>query len=305
MDEFERLSHTECEWQISCRFHPQVPPEGLYGQGAERDAITERWFLTRLWTASRGSNMITDRVETFSDLEVSDLMALDSAVTEQGLADFISKITQRLGLRNAIYHCPTFPGRTITDPFLVLTYDEEWVDHYKKSDYVSIDPVFNVGARSVLPVDWSTLEKKDRKVVKLFNEAHDAGVGRQGLTVPIRGPENGLWALFSVTSEDTDREWRSRLRGLTREVLLLAHFIHQKAYELYGEGETFDLNAITRREREALNWTAEGKTVFDIAALMKISPETVKAHLDSARHKLGALNRVHAVTKAIRAGLVR
>jgi DNA-binding CsgD family transcriptional regulator len=38
---------------------------------------------------------------------------------------------------------------------------------------------------------------------------------------------------------------------------------------------------------------------------MRISAETVKAHLDSARYKLQALNRVHAVTKAIRAGLIR
>ncbi|MFZ0209721.1 MAG: LuxR C-terminal-related transcriptional regulator [Roseiarcus sp.] len=34
---------------------------------------------------------------------------------------------------------------------------------------------------------------------------------------------------------------------------------------------------------EALSWPAEGKTVTDIAVLMKISPEAVKAHLDSAR----------------------
>ena len=38
---------------------------------------------------------------------------------------------------------------------------------------------------------------------------------------------------------------------------------------------------------------------------MKISSETVKAHLDSARYKLGALNRGHAVAKAIRHGLIR
>jgi DNA-binding NarL/FixJ family response regulator len=40
---------------------------------------------------------------------------------------------------------------------------------------------------------------------------------------------------------------------------------------------------ITRRECEAPSWPAEGKTVADIAVLMKISPETATAHLDSAR----------------------
>jgi LuxR family transcriptional regulator, quorum-sensing system regulator SinR len=74
---------------------------------------------------------------------------------------------------------------------------------------------------------------------------------------------------------------------------------------MHVKDEVIDLNTITRREIEALSWSAEGKTIEDIAVLMKIAQETVKAHLDSARHKLGALNRIHAVAKAIRAGLIR
>jgi LuxR family transcriptional regulator, quorum-sensing system regulator SinR len=240
-----------------------------------------------------------------AEIDLMDLIALDTEPTLQGLNDFVFKVTEQFGLCNSVYHCPTFPGRTIDDPFLVLTYNADWVDHYKKSGYVNIDPVFNVGARSLLPIDWSTLEISDRRVVKLFHEADDAGVGKQGLTIPVRGPQNGLWALFSITTNDSASEWRSRRRTLTSNLVLLAHFIHQKAYDLHCRSEQVDLNSITRRECEALAWTAEGKTVADIAVLMTISPETVKAHLDSARHKLGALNRIHAVTKAIRAGLVR
>ncbi len=49
---------------------------------------------------------------------------------------------------------------------------------------------------------------------------------------------------------------------------------------------------------------AHGAKPIEVAALMHISQETVKAHLDSARDKLHALNRVHAVAKALRAGLI-
>jgi len=239
-----------------------------------------------------------------SQIDVRDLMRLDEAPTYDDLVAFIRKTVESYGLRNAVYHSPSFPGRTIEDPFLALTYDAAWVEHYKKSNYVSVDPVFNVGARSVTPIDWATLERNDRKVVKLFGEAQDAGVGHQGLTFPVRGPENGLWALFSVTADDSDRDWRQRRRSLVADLLLVAHYVHQKAYDLHKSGEVLDLNCITRRETEALAWTAEGKTVVDIATLMKISPETVKAHLDSARYKLGALSRVHAVAKAIRFGII-
>lgn len=240
-----------------------------------------------------------------SRVDPRELAQLDRETTYDDLVHFIHGVVERHGLRNAVYHCPSFPGRTLDDPFLALTYDAEWVAHYRKANYVQVDPVFNVGARSVLPIDWATLDRSDRKVVKLFNEAKDAGVGVQGLTIPIRGPENGLWALFSVTADDSPAEWSRRRRQIVADLVLTAHFIHQKAHRLHQAVETLDLNAVTRRETEALAWTAEGKTVADIAALMHISAETVKAHLDSARFKLGALNRVHAVAKAIRSGIVR
>jgi DNA-binding CsgD family transcriptional regulator len=90
-----------------------------------------------------------------------------------------------------------------------------------------------------------------------------------------------------------------------RDLVHVAHYVHQRAYELHAEDAPIDLNTITKRELETLEWSAEGKSIADIAILMRISSETVKAHLDSARFKLQALNRVHAVSKAIRAGLIR
>jgi DNA-binding CsgD family transcriptional regulator len=139
----------------------------------------------------------------------------------------------------------------------------------------------------------------------LFGEAKEAGVGEQGLTIPVRGPANGLWALFSVTSHETDSNWSGRRFELTKDLVHIAHYVHQRAYSLHAQEDELDLNTITKREIEALEWSAEGKSLADISILMRISVETVKAHLDSARFKLHALNRVHAVTKAIRAGLIR
>lgn len=236
---------------------------------------------------------------------VHDLLQFEHEPTVDDFTAAIRKILGVYGLRNAVYYCPTFGGRALTDPFIALTYDQDWVAHYFRSNYLSVDPVVTVGARSLLPVDWSTFDLSERKVVRMFNEAREAGVGAQGLTIPIRGPENGTWALFSVTCNDTDVEWRRRRREIVADLVLVAYFLHQKAFELHNPGEIIDLNAITRRETEALSWTAEGKSVADIGALMKISTETVKAHLDSARFKLGALNRVHAVAKAIRHGIIR
>ena len=245
-----------------------------------------------------------DGILGLASLNIHDLLRFENKPSLDDFTEVVRNILDAYGLCNAVYYCPTFRSRPFDDPFLVVTYQQEWVSHYIRSNYAAVDPVVSAGARSLLPVDWSRLDRSNRKVVKMFNESREAGVGGQGLTIPIRGAENGMWALFSVTANDSDTEWARHRRQIVADLVLIGHFVHQKAFDLHSSGEVIDLNAITRRETEALSWTAEGKNVADIAALMRISAETVKAHLDSARFKLGALNRVHAVAKAIRNGLI-
>lgn len=238
-------------------------------------------------------------------VDIVRLLELEENLTEVTLESFIERIKQRFNLQHISYLCPSFPGQSVTNPFQLLTYSENWIEHYKANNYAIVDPVIKMGSRSLLPIDWTKLPRTSSKVKKFFGEAAEFGVGRQGLTVPVRGPTNGQWALFSVTSNDSDQAWQARHYELLRDIVNVAYYVHQCAYEMYVKGEVIDLNTITRREREALSWSAEGKALEDIGVLMAISPETVKAHLDAARHKLGALNRIHAVAKAIRAGLIR
>jgi len=242
---------------------------------------------------------------SLDEVDLNRLLRLETDLSGKSLDEFIEAIRRRYDLTNIAYLCPSFRGCSLTAPFLAVTYTEDWVAHYKAEDYVFIDPAFTLGARSLLPVDWARLPRANKKVQRLFGEAKEAGVGQQGLTIPVRGPTNGLWALFVVTSDENDQAWAGRRYELMRDLVHVANYVHQRAYELHGEEAPVDLNAITKREIEALEWAAEGKTIEDTAILMRISAETVKAHLDSARYKLQALTRVHAVTKAIRAGLIR
>lgn len=238
-------------------------------------------------------------------IDLRRLLLLEADLSQASLEDFLQQLKAHYGLTNLVYHCPSFPGRTLTDPFLALTYSEEWVEHYKAQNYVAIDPVFNLGARAVTPIDWGRLPKVGKKTKRLFHESIDAGVGRQGVTIPVRGPGNGTWALFSATTDDNDLDWEKRRYFLIRDLVHVAHFVHQRAFDLNVVSPKLpDLNAITRREIEALRWSAEGKTTEDIGTILGVSVETAKAHLDAVRFKLQALNRVHAVAKAIRAGLI-
>ncbi len=62
--------------------------------------------------------------------------------------------------------------------------------------------------------------------------------------------------------------------------------------------------ALTARETECLRWTAEGKTAWEVGRILQISERTANWHLQAASHKLGCANKIQAVVKAIRIGLL-
>ena len=57
---------------------------------------------------------------------------------------------------------------------------------------------------------------------------------------------------------------------------------------------------MTERESEVLFWIANGKTNYDIAEILSMSPRTVNKHLEAIFRKLGVENRTAAAAIAIR-----
>ncbi|MEL7089988.1 MAG: helix-turn-helix transcriptional regulator, partial [Planctomycetota bacterium] len=55
---------------------------------------------------------------------------------------------------------------------------------------------------------------------------------------------------------------------------------------------------LTRRQREALEWVGDGKTMQDIAVLMGLTSATVEKHLRLAREALAVETTAQAVLKA-------
>jgi DNA-binding CsgD family transcriptional regulator len=62
--------------------------------------------------------------------------------------------------------------------------------------------------------------------------------------------------------------------------------------------------ALSRREIECLSWASAGKTSVEMSEILGLSEYTVNHYLNRATRKLDAVNRVQAVVKAIRAGLL-
>jgi DNA-binding NarL/FixJ family response regulator len=63
-------------------------------------------------------------------------------------------------------------------------------------------------------------------------------------------------------------------------------------------------DSLTQREIEVLRQVAKGNANKIIADQLSISEETVKAHMKSILSKLGASDRTHAVTIAVKRGII-
>ena len=63
-------------------------------------------------------------------------------------------------------------------------------------------------------------------------------------------------------------------------------------------------DALTEREMEVLREVAAGNANKMVGQVLSISEETVKAHMKSIMSKLGANDRTHAVTIAVKRGII-
>jgi DNA-binding CsgD family transcriptional regulator len=61
---------------------------------------------------------------------------------------------------------------------------------------------------------------------------------------------------------------------------------------------------LTVRERDVLERLAEGRATEEIAALLCVSPHTVRSRVKTLLRKLDARNREHAVAIALRDGAI-
>jgi len=86
--------------------------------------------------------------------------------------------------------------------------------------------------------------------------------------------------------------------------------IHARCFWLFssvsrlGAGRAAKAPVMSKRELECLKLTAKGLTSDAIAAALKISVHTANQYLTNCTQKLNAVNRMHAVAKAIKLGLI-
>ncbi|MCZ8108599.1 MAG: LuxR family transcriptional regulator [Burkholderiales bacterium] len=237
-----------------------------------------------------------------SNLDLLDRIDRAKSVTHlrMALVDFLPM----LDIQHAAYcGVPPLVENDTREWIVLVTYPDAWVRHYTQEDYFRIDPVVQAAMRQFMPIDWHDLSQSDPVSSKIFSEAASFGIGRQGLAFPIRGPR-GDFALFNVTSGCDDPAWEALKERRTGDWMTLGHYIHRRLLDIAGAKMSGGVARLSPRETETLQLTASGLTSDVVAERMGISERVVRAHLQTCRYKLNALNTTHAVARAVKLGVI-
>jgi DNA-binding CsgD family transcriptional regulator len=227
------------------------------------------------------------------------LDGLQQVRTLDELTRQIIDLRDDLDVEHLVYHSVNSTG----EQYAALTYSDDWVEEYLDQDYARIDPVVQGCYRRFVPVDWKDLDWSGKPQRDFLGEAISAGVGNQGVSVPIRGP-SGQFALFTVSHKATDKQWEAYTDENMRALILAAHFVNQKALEIERGTDLVDQKSLSPRESDTLRLLAMGYSRAQASDALTISEHTLRVYLESARFKLGAMNTTHAVARALSLGLI-
>jgi len=219
-------------------------------------------------------------------------------------------LMEPMGFNALIYDYTPVPfrpdGTMISPSLLCLRHaPEDMHELWCRRGYYLIDPAQQVAARSITPFIWCYRQDSDTVINRIMSEAHTPVVRYLhdtdmtcGVSVPIHMPR-GDYATVTAVRFHAERDFERAAQETVADFALLAHVFHAAAMPLYDEDALVCHAArVTARERQCLKLSAEGLTAKEIARRLDRSVATVVLHLNSAARRLGARNRVHAVTLA-------
>ncbi|MCR8548098.1 LuxR family transcriptional regulator [Salipiger sp. P9] len=227
------------------------------------------------------------------------LERLEQAERLEDLQAASEDLRNRYQVDHLVYHWVSANG----EQYGCGTYDPVWVQRYIDKGYLRVDPVIVGCYQRFHPVDWKRLDWSSKAARAFRKDAIAHGVGNQGYSIPIRGP-NGQFALFSISHNCDDDCWTEFTETNRRDLILVAHYFNQKALELEPGRTPEAAQPLSPREVEAMTLLAVGYSRAQVAETLNISEHTLRVYIESARFKLGAMNTTHAVARALSRGLI-
>jgi DNA-binding CsgD family transcriptional regulator len=177
-------------------------------------------------------------------------------------------------------------------------------DSYCDPQLQRLDPVMQHCKRHSLPIVWDQDTYAANGAHDLWEQQASFGY-RTGIAMALHMPEGRHFQL-GVDRDQPLPEDLGELQRLVADLQLFAVHAQEAALRLLLPVTLQpDRPALTPRELECLRWTMDGKTAWEVGAILGISERTAVLHVNNAMHKLGCVNKHQAVLKALRLGLIQ
>lgn len=229
--------------------------------------------------------------------------AVLQARNREEFRDEVIRFTQQLGFETVSAVTMIDHGRGRYELVTVDNTPSNYVEPYSDKGSGRRDPVLQHCKRQTVPIIWNQETYVANGVGDLWEQQAQFGY-RTGIAMALHLPE-GKHFLLGV---DRDRPLPSdpnELQRLVADLQLFAVHAQEAAMRLLVPPELQpERPALTPRELEVLRWTMDGKTAWEVGAVLGISERTAVLHINNAMHKLKCVNKHQAVLKALRLGLI-
>lgn len=228
--------------------------------------------------------------------KLTDIAAV--ARTEDVLKGALPSLVQELGFEGYAY-LYVEPVRM----HAVSNYAQEWQDRYFSECYRHVDPVVQTASSTMRAFTWSApapRECKSKKIRSFYSEAADFGV-QSGISIPVRTASRHMSMLTLASSKPS----LSLDKDIDQIAAVTAVAFLHATLEAQHIRPTACMNCqLTARQALCLKWSAEGKSMKDIAVLENLSFATVNFHLNNAREILNAASLAQATAMATKLELI-
>mgnify|MGYP000019862860 CR=1 FL=1 len=215
----------------------------------------------------------------------------------------VVRFTQRLGFELVSAITVIDHGLGKSEFIKVDNAPEAFNDTYSSPNMQRQDPVMQHCRRQTVPIIWNQDTYVANGAGDLWEQ--QAGFGyRTGIAMALHMPE-GRHFVLGVDRDQALPENVDELQRIVADLQLFAVHAQEAALRLLlPQAMQPERPALTPRELEALRWTMEGKTAWEVGAVLGITERTAVLHINNAMHKLGCASKHQAVLKALRLGLI-
>ncbi|HEM7792856.1 LuxR family transcriptional regulator AbaR [Acinetobacter nosocomialis] len=221
---------------------------------------------------------------------------------EDELFEVVKSTASKLGFDYCAYGM--LSPLSIAEPKTIMlnNYPQAWQKRYIEQRYVKVDPTVQHCMVSLQPLVWSSQNAKTQEEKDFWEEARSYGlnVGWAQSSRDFIGTR-GMLTLARSTDQLSEKEQKAQYTNM----YWLTQTVHSNIAKIVNDVEFSQFNLyLTNREKEALRWTAEGKTSAEIAQIIGVTERTVNFHLCNSMQKLNVNNKISAAIRAVMLGLL-